>query len=233
MMERAVRIFATFKKECAARYISHLDTLRTVQRALRRADIPVKYSGGYNPHPVLSFASALSVGVTSLGEVFDVALAEDMDEHAFYEALAAHMPPAMPLVSAHAVEDDYPAAMALLAAADYHIDLRIYGSYDKDSVLSDIAGLMEQPMMADKKSKAGVKQVDLRELVIGGIKGSFAGDDALRVDVRCVSANEGALNPRLLLPFLTRELSHVDAEIERVALWAQRDGKYVALWDAI
>ena len=61
------------------KYISHLDFMRAVQRALRRAEIPVAYSKGFNPHPRLSFASALAVGTTSEGEYLDIVLEREMD----------------------------------------------------------------------------------------------------------------------------------------------------------
>ena len=73
-----MRIIAVFHKIDGARHISHLDLMRAVQRALRRAGLPVRYSKGFNPHMVLSFASALSLGFTSVGEVMDVAMEEEV-----------------------------------------------------------------------------------------------------------------------------------------------------------
>jgi radical SAM-linked protein len=69
-----MRLVIKYTKEERVKYISHLDFLRLVQRAIRRADIPVAYSQGFNPHPRLSFASALAVGVTSEGEYLDIYL---------------------------------------------------------------------------------------------------------------------------------------------------------------
>ena len=67
-----MRIRSRFKKYGLARYVSHIDMIRVFERAMRRADIPLAYSQGYHPHPMLSFSPALAVGVTSDAEYMDV-----------------------------------------------------------------------------------------------------------------------------------------------------------------
>ena len=69
-----MRMLAVYHKTESARYISHLDVQRTLQRAFRRAKLPLRFSEGFNPHPELSFASALATGTTSDAEWFDVEL---------------------------------------------------------------------------------------------------------------------------------------------------------------
>ena len=76
-----------FSKGEEVKYISHLDLQRTFQRALRRADIQIAYSQGFNPHPKLSFAMALAVGMTSEGEYVDVELAHPIDAKEMKERL--------------------------------------------------------------------------------------------------------------------------------------------------
>lgn len=63
-----------FEKGGKAAYLSHLDVLRTFQRAFVRAGIPVKHSEGFNPHPKMSIAAPLQLGCESLCEVLDVQL---------------------------------------------------------------------------------------------------------------------------------------------------------------
>ena len=70
------------------RHISHLDYSKAVERALRRAKLPVAYSEGFNPHMKMAFASALSVGVASEAEYFDVEMAADLDAAAVAAARA-------------------------------------------------------------------------------------------------------------------------------------------------
>ena len=58
-----MRIIASFYKHEQVMFVSHLDMQRLFQRAFRRADLPLAYSNGFNPHPLLSFATALSVAI--------------------------------------------------------------------------------------------------------------------------------------------------------------------------
>ena len=60
------------------KFVGHLDTMRYFQKAIRRAELPVAFSGGYSPHMIMSFAVPLGVGMESLGDYFDLEMAEDM-----------------------------------------------------------------------------------------------------------------------------------------------------------
>ena len=65
-------MMAAFEKGEKLRFIGHLDLMRTMQRALRRSHLPIKYSNGFNPHIRLSFAAPLSVGVAGKREMMEV-----------------------------------------------------------------------------------------------------------------------------------------------------------------
>ena len=54
------------------KFIGHLDMMRYFQKAIRRANIPIAYSGGFSPHQIMSFAAPLGVGITSDGEYLDI-----------------------------------------------------------------------------------------------------------------------------------------------------------------
>ena len=64
---RCVRIW--FKKMGMSRYVSHLDLMRAMTRAIRRANLPLWYTEGFNPHPYMTFALPLSLGMESLCEI--------------------------------------------------------------------------------------------------------------------------------------------------------------------
>ena len=63
-----------FRKYGSLRFIGHLDVMRFFQKVMRRADIPIAFSGGYSPHMIMSFANPLGIGLTSDGEYFDIEL---------------------------------------------------------------------------------------------------------------------------------------------------------------
>ncbi|MBQ6865648.1 MAG: DUF2344 domain-containing protein, partial [Clostridia bacterium] len=87
-----MRIIAALHERGRAAYLSHLDMQRTLQRALRRADMPLVYSQGFNPHPLVAFAGALSTGYESEREWFDVRLEGEIIPTDF-EARLNEMPP--------------------------------------------------------------------------------------------------------------------------------------------
>ncbi len=87
-----LKLRLVFEKTGRARFLSHLDTMRIIQRALSRTQSPVSYSEGYNPHMHLSVVLPLSLGLGSVCELLDIRLDTDIDETAFLSALNAALP---------------------------------------------------------------------------------------------------------------------------------------------
>lgn len=86
------KMILQFEKTESVKYISQLDMLRAFHRALRRADIPIAYSEGYNPQPKISFAFALSVGLVSHGEYLEATLKELTAPEEFIRRMNAVLP---------------------------------------------------------------------------------------------------------------------------------------------
>ena len=118
-----MRAMIRFGKQPRLRFISHLDLQRFFQRALNRTGLPVKYTQGFNPHPVMSFASALALGWTSEYEVLAFGLSAPMGRGRTEQAFRAALPEDLPVYEARMVDDRHPAPMALVCAADYAISL--------------------------------------------------------------------------------------------------------------
>ncbi len=97
---RCVRIW--FKKMGMSRYVSHLDLMRAMTRAIRRADLPLWYTEGYNPHPYMTFALPLSLGMESLCESMDVRIVGESTNEEIFDMLKGSMPPGIDIIS---VED--------------------------------------------------------------------------------------------------------------------------------
>lgn len=107
------------------KFIGHLDIMRYFQKAIRRADIPVKYSDGFSPHMIMSFAAPLCVGVTSTGEYFDMELTEVVPTKALEEKFNGTMAEGMKVLSVREIpEGKANACMSLVAAADYLVSFR-------------------------------------------------------------------------------------------------------------
>ncbi len=95
-----VKIQYQFKRSTPLRFLSHLDQQRLFQRAFRRAEIPVEYSQGFNPHPRMSFALAMSVGLTSDGEYGEVIVSEDIDVETFISRMNQVLPQGLEIIAA-------------------------------------------------------------------------------------------------------------------------------------
>ena len=113
-----------FKKFGSVKFIGHLDVMRFFQKALRRADIDVAYSGGFSPHQIMSFASPLGVGLESNGEYFDVEILSPISSREFMDRVNAVSVPWIQITDVRLLPDKAGNAMASVAAADYTIRFR-------------------------------------------------------------------------------------------------------------
>ncbi len=143
-----------FAKYGVMRYVGHLDLMRFFQKALNRAKVPLSYSKGYHPHPLISFAAPLSVGVTSGGEYMDIVTEEPIDAKNTLDALNAQMVDGMLIVSVKELSDKAKNAMAAVEAAAYYVYFKEY-----PFVRNDISGNMSI-LSEDGSSPAELKKYD-------------------------------------------------------------------------
>ncbi len=115
--------------------VSHLDLLRVFDRAVRRADLPISFTGGYHPGPRISPANALTLGYTSESEIVDFELTELMDPEEFRERLTAQLPADLPIYRVESVEVKAPSASQLLDQAEYILRLGLTPSSDSEVAL--------------------------------------------------------------------------------------------------
>lgn len=157
-----MKMIVVFEKSPRLRHIGHLDLMRAMQRALRRSDLPLRFSQGFNPHIILTFASPLSVGFSGEREVMEVPLEKPVSEKEFMEKLSAALPEGTPCVSVRAVDDTHPAPMALLSAASYKMVL----TGDIEKIKASLpAFIARDAIPAIRKTKTGEKPCDLRPMI--------------------------------------------------------------------
>jgi radical SAM-linked protein len=162
-----VKIIAAFEKTKELSYTSHLDVQRTLQRAFRRANLPLAFSKGFNPHPKLSFATALATGYTSSGEWIEVGLDRDMTPEAFLNTVNPAMPKGMRFVQAFAAEDGFETLSKLLIAARYIITLYTDAPIGQDELRSAVQTIMESDeVIVAKKTKSGIRPANIRPEIL-------------------------------------------------------------------
>ncbi len=151
----------TYGKTGRARYISHLDLMRTMQRAFKRAGIPIWYTQGFNPHAYLNFPLALSLGTDSKIEILDVALIEKMEFNEIVEKLNACMPEGLHIYKAAEPVNKHTA----ISFAEYEI------KFNSNIDLSETKQRFEHFVSRDKieiekrSKKKGINLVDIKPYI--------------------------------------------------------------------
>ncbi|MCI8423922.1 MAG: DUF2344 domain-containing protein [Lawsonibacter sp.] len=183
-----------FTKTGRAKYISHLDLMRTFQRAFARAGIPIRHTEGFHPHPFISIALPLSVGFSSQCEILEFGLLEGTPAEAVPERLTAAMPEGI------LVHRCWPAQRKLkeLAFVNYILNFEYPEGrpQETESALRELLG--RESLVVQKKSnkaKKGYTEVDLIPLVHGW--SLECNRDSMTMDAVLAAQNPG-LNPELL-----------------------------------
>ena len=191
-MQKPIRVW--FEKTGAAIYISHLDLNRCMARAVRRAKLPIWYTEGFHPHPYLTFPLPLSLGVHGLREAMDLRLVEDMPLEEVKERLNRCLPQG--LVVTGVTE---PAEKAKeIAFADYELTME---AMDGDTTALVREALGRDALPVEKKTKSGVKEVDIRPH-LQGLSVERQGERCLvKVTLPCGSSL--SINPSLLAQAVT------------------------------
>lgn len=190
-----------FSKTGRAKYISHLDLMRTFQRAFQRADLTIKHTEGFNPHPFISILLPLSLGFSSQCEILEFQLLDSISPDEVPGRLNAALPEG--IVVKRCYEGGRKAKE--LALVDYRLTLE----YDQapppgatDAWQKLLGRERLEAAKKSKKSKTGETIVDVIPLVK-----SFSvteENNAVILDT-VISAQNPGLNPQLLAAVLERE----------------------------
>lgn len=190
-----------FSKNGRAKYISHLDLMRTFQRAFQRADLTIKHTEGFNPHPFISILLPLSTGFSSQCEILEFQLLDDIAPEEVSERLNAVLPEGI------LVDTCYEGGRK--AKEMTYVDYRLTMEYENDIPTDAAAAWKEmlgreslEVIKKSKKAKSGETVVDIVKLVRSF---SVTLDSASIVLETRISAQNPGLNPQLLLTAFCRE----------------------------
>lgn len=207
-------------KDKSIRFISHLEYVRTIERAIRRAKLPAAYSEGFNPHLKFSLASALGVGVVSYAEFCEIELAEPMTAEEAAEKMQKALPRGIRILAADVTATNAPALMAEAGGADYRVTL----PYDKpvDEAVAAFNGA-ESIIYAKAapKAKTKVKEIDVK-FFIPHITAQNSGGE-LMLTFSCRITPNGSMKAVDLINTLNQQynlnLPAEKADIERLDLY--------------
>lgn len=147
-----------YARDERVKYISHLDFVRLFHRTIRRTDMNFVFSQGFNPHPVMTVAQPLSVGVTSDCEYMKVGFDGDYSEEEIVSTINGAFPSGYKILAAKRLEGKE-IDLTKLDRAVYTVELEYEGYADIDRLLSN------KELKVMKKSKSGVKESDIRPYI--------------------------------------------------------------------
>ncbi len=146
------------------KFISHLDIMRLWERALRRAQIPLAYSEGFSPHPRMSLAAPLPLGVTSEAELMDVFVLKLVSPHWFTTAASRQLPPGIEILGVYQIALSMPSLQSKVRYAEYRVEVETEkGLEDIESVISSLLSLEHLPWHHQRDT--GRRNYDLRALI--------------------------------------------------------------------
>ncbi len=196
--ENLFRLRVSYVKHGRLRYLGHLELIHTVERIVRRAQLPYAVTQGFSPHMKIAFSSALPVGTASDCEWYDVFLTRYVPAAEAFDALAAASPADLAPARAGYVERREPALEAALTRARYRVALTLAAPSARDAaraeeVLAAVVARREVRYLRGRK----VKRIDLVCTFVGAKLAPGGGVWELALDTR--SSAEGALRPEVLL----------------------------------
>lgn len=208
------RLRLVFAKKKQVKYISHLDLALAWERGLRRAQIPLVYSQGFNPRPKIQFASGLPLGTTGSAEILDIIVAGEITAGEAFEQIVPALPVGIGLVSVEEIALKSPTLQNLLVQADYRVTVETDLSAEELARRID-ALLVAEQIIQTRTRKKRQEQFDLRPW-LHDLQLESAADGDAHLFMRVTAGQHGNLRPEAVLSAL--ELGDNWAEIERTRL---------------
>ena len=158
------RLRVRFGRGEQVKFISHLDIMRFWERAFRRAEIPLVYSQGFSPHPRISLAAPLPVGVTSEFELMDVWLKRWMPPESFLMTVTGRLPAGFEIFEVWDVALRLPSLQSMLAFSEYHVGMKTEKKEQEiQDCLDSLLQVKQLPWHHSRGEK--VRSYDLRALI--------------------------------------------------------------------
>lgn len=160
------RVRVTFAKEGPLRWVAHLDLMRTWERAIRRAVLPLSYSQGFSPHAKIALAAPLPVGVEGTAELIDIWFDDELPLDAIAKQLSAVMPPGLSVSAVAQVSEDLPSMQSALQAARYEVRFAAR-AVDRNALAEAVARLLAlEELDWEEQRGQKVRRYDIRATIL-------------------------------------------------------------------
>jgi len=227
----STRFRIEYAKGAAMRFLSHLDLLRTWERALRRSGLPLAFTQGHHPHIKLSFGPPLPLGFRSRAEVFDLELSRPPGVD-LAERLNAVLPDGLQVTRFRPILFKTPSLMSQIEGASYRV--RFPASFLAEAGIAPdrlhaeleerVARLLaHDTLIVRRRSEDKTREFDARPSILG-MTASLEEAPAV-LDLHLRFALRASARPDDLLGLLVPESDPRTVDVERTALWAEREGE--------
>ena len=185
------RLRVRFKRGTEIKLISHLDIIRLWQRAFRRAGILLAYSEGFNPHPRLSLAAPLALGVTSEAELMDVFTTKQVSPHTFKESVNRQLPLGISICEVYQIATTLPSLQSRIGYTEYLVEVET--EKNKKELEAALASLLSKEHLPWQHQRdTGPKSYDLRTLISDlWLTSCRSGYCTIGMRLRCDSGGSG------------------------------------------
>jgi len=237
------RMRSRFYKKDDLVFISHLDLVRVFERAMRRGSIPISYSQGFNPHPIMAFATALGIGVSSEGEYIDVQLDKQIEPEEFMNRLNSVLPDGLRLIQCAYIASSEDSLMSVIRRSVYLVKAKMKGTVTKEELeeklkyflnLSEIIDTKEKKKK-HKNDKPKLQETNIREGIYQLDILSFKNNEII-FKMNLAAGSEKNLKPEIVIKKLV-EITELPINLEsirvhRLELMKEQKGGFVSIMEA-
>ena len=158
------RLRVRFRRGEEVKFISHLDIMRLWQRAFHRAGVALAYSEGFNPHPRISLAAPLALGVTSQAELMDVLCSRQVSPHWFTGAVSQQLPPGIEILQVYNIDLSQPSLPSQVRFVEYEVVVETETEQkDTEAAIAGLLSVKHLPWQHQRDT--GPRNYDLRALI--------------------------------------------------------------------
>ncbi|MBR5190858.1 MAG: TIGR03936 family radical SAM-associated protein [Clostridia bacterium] len=209
----AMDVRMSFEKTGMAKFISHLDTVRCITRSMKRANVPIWFTEGFNPHAFLTFAMPLSLGFESLCETVDFRLMEEVD----LEELKVRLNNALPVDITVKEIYVYETSPNDIRWAEYKI---IFNNPDNKLLETAEKILSSDEIIVEKKAKQGRKKVNKEVNIKEHIKSFELNEENGKLVLKTIlsSGTSMNINPMLLIGALVKDTKTDEQDVDIIKI---------------
>jgi radical SAM-linked protein len=235
-----VKIRSKFYKKEEMVFISHLDLIRVFERAIRRADIPVAYTQGFNPHPIMAFATALGIGVSSDAEYMDMELEKEVEMEQYRNSLNEVLPSGLGIIQCIPVPKSEKSLMSIIKRSVYLVKIPLQEMLSINIMNEELKKFLENEMIIEvkeakkkkfgKREKGNTTEKNIRNSIIMLEIHDYSEKEVVLQMILTAGSTDN-LKPETVVNKL-KELTLLPIEkdgvrIHRVELLMEKEGEYI------